>query len=487
MAKKDTKISEPPVAPVFSEKDKARAREWFKKAADLRERHDYDYAIECYITGLGFWPEAVEEGYMPLRSLAIQRQQAGGKKPGMMEQLKRSTTGKDAKKCMFNAMHLLSMDAHSGSYAEAMLKNAVRAGYLEAAKWVAPIVYDSLKRDKKPNKARFKNFREMLIEAANLADQRGEGNMETWMLEQAVTSLEYLLVRTPGDEDLKNEQRDLAGKLTISRGKYDEASGFRESLQDAEKQKLLHDADRMKQGAGTLESLIAATKAEWEAAPDVPAKLNAYVAALLKENNRQHENEARKILLEAYERSGTYSLKSRADEVRLRQLARQARALIAKARESKSDSDKQQARLAVMEQRQVMLEVYRERVANYPTDLRLKYKFAEALFESGDYDEAIPMLQAASVDPRSRARCQLLIGRSFFEKDNPSQSATVLREALDHYELTDDFSNELLYWLGRACEAEGNTLEAKAVYGKLLRQDYNYMDGDARQRLENLK
>ena len=65
--------------PVFSEKDKTRARQWFEKAKYLRERRDYDYAIESYIQGLDFWTDAVEEGHMPLWSLAIQRQQVGGK------------------------------------------------------------------------------------------------------------------------------------------------------------------------------------------------------------------------------------------------------------------------------------------------------------------------------------------------------------------------------------------------------------------------
>jgi len=33
----------------------------------------------------------------------------------------------------------------------------------------------------------------------------------------------------------------------------------------------------------------------------------------------------------------------------------------------------------------------------------------------------------------------------------------------------------------------GRVDDAKATYGKLLRQDYNYRDGDARKRLESLK
>jgi len=486
MAKSEEQAKEQPAVPVFSDADVARARQWFKKAAECRERREYDYGIACYVTGLGYWPEAVEEGHMPLRSLAIQRQQAGGKKPGLLETLKKPTSGKDPIKCMLNAEHLLSLDPQNGNYAEAVLKNAIKAGLLRTAKWAATIVYESLRRDKKPNKARFKTFREALVEAAALAEERGDNATQTWMLEQAVSSLDYLLARSPGDEELKNEQRDLAGKLTISRGKYEQAEDFRESLQDAEKQKLLHDAERVRQGEQTLEALIAAARKEYEANPTNPGKVAALVDILLKEESPQREEEAIQILMNAFAKTQTYSFKLRADDIRLRRLARQARRLAEKARQTKSEEDRQQARLAALEQRQAAIEIYRERVEKYPTDLRLKYRLGAVLFEAGQYDEAIPLLQLALGDPRSRVQCQLLIGRAFLDKQAPVQAVEVLKEAIDHYELTDDTSKQLLYWLGRAHEAAGQIEEAKAAYGKVLRQDYNFMEGDARKRLERL-
>ena len=478
----------PPPAekPDFGDADKARARQWFKKAADSRERLQYDYAIECYINGLGYWPEAVEEGHMPLRSLAIQRQQAGGKKPGMMDQLKRSMSGKDAKQAMFNAEHLLSADPANSTYADWLLKNAIKAGYLETAKWIAPLIFDTLRKDKKPNKGRFNTFREAVVEAAALAGARGEGALETWFLDQAVNSLDYFIMRSPGDEDLRNEQRNLAGKLTISRGKYDEADDFRGSLHEAEKQKLLHNSDRVQQADDTLDALIAAARHEWEAAPEAPPKIRALVEVLLRAERRPQEDEAIRVLMGAFDKTRNYSYKHSADDVRLRQLRRESRRLLAKARQSGSDDDKQQARLAEMERRQVALDIFLERVAKYPTDLKMKYEFGKALFEQNEYDEAIPVLQAAQADPRHRFECQTLMGRAFLEKGAPAQAADVLREAIASYELDDELSKQMLYWLGRASESEGKTDEAKAAYGKLLRQDYNYMNGDARKRLESL-
>lgn len=476
----------PPAAPAYSEADKARARQWFKKAADCRERREYDYAIECFITGLGYWPEAVEEGHMPLRSVAVQRQQAGGKKPGFMDSLKKPMTGKDARRAMLNAEQLLSLDPQNVSYAEGMLKNAVKGGYLEAAKFVAPIVFDLLRRDKKPNVSRFQSFRGALVEGAQLASQRGESGMETWMLQQAVESIEYVAARLPGNDVIRNEVRDLAGRLTIARGKYEQADTFRESLHEAEKQKILHDSERIRQGEQTLEALIAAARAEYEANPLAAAKINAYVDVLTKPERDAEDKTAVEVLQAAYTATKNYSFKAKADDIRLRMERRKVEALQARAQKSGSEEDKQQARLAAMDYRQQTIAVFRERVEQYPTDLGHRYRLARALFETGEYDEAIPVLQVAQQDPRHRVRCQLMLGRAFFEKGGYAQAADVLSEALEKCETVDEFSKGLLYWQARSLEAAGRTEEAKAAYGKLLRQDYNYMDGDARRRSEAL-
>ncbi|MGD8450473.1 MAG: hypothetical protein PVJ57_01525 [Phycisphaerae bacterium] len=484
-ANKDDKASAKAVT--FTEVEQKKARAWFEKAADCRERREYDYAIECIITGLGFWPEAVEDGHMPLRSLAIQRQQVGGKKPGMGERLKKSTIGRDPKQCMLNAEFLLAKDPTNAGYVDSLLKNATKAGYLNTVNWVAPLVMESLRRDKKPDRARFKAYRAALVESAERADAQEDMVMTCQLLQAAVESLEYLLVRMPGDEDLRIEQRDLAGKLAIARGKYEDADTFRDSLQDAEQQKLLHDADRSKQAEDTYEAVVAAARKAWEAEPTVPKVINALVDALLRREVAKEENEAVVVLMKAYEQSNDYSYKVRADDVRLRQLARQTRRVLAQARESGAAEDAQQARLARLEELQTEMEVYRERVDKYPTDLRLKYRLGRTLFAAKEYDEAIPVLQIAQGDPRSRRQCQLLIGRAFYEKQAPAQAVEVLKELLTDDELSDDQSREAMYWQARALEADGRIDDARSAYGKLLRQDYNYADGDARRRMEALK
>lgn len=473
--------------PQFSEKDKSKARAWFKKAEDERQRRAYDYAIECYVTGLGFWPEAVEEGHMPLWSLAIQRQQAGGKKPSMLETLRRPMIGKNPILCMLNAETLLAKDPSNATYLDNLLKNAVRAELRETVKWVAPKVLDSLRKDKKPNLSRFKSFRQNLVAMAEKADAWGDAPTAAWCYEKAVNALEILIAQNPGDMALRDEQRDLSGKLTIAKGKYAEADTFRESLRDAAGQKLLHDAERGQQGEQTFEQLLAAVRAEYEADPRSPQKIKAYVAALTRRERDEEDDAAISVLLKAYKDLDNYSFKVSADDILLRKLARRTRNLREKAAASGSEEDRQQARLARMEELQTELEIRAERVKMYPTDLRAKYRYGATLFALGQYDQAIPMLQAAQGDPRSRTRSQLLIGRAFLHKNAALQAAEVLKEALDSYEVpNDDTAKELLWWLGQAYEAAGSVDDARATYGKLLRLDYNYAGGEARARLDKL-
>jgi len=471
-----------------TEAQKNKARQWFRKAEDLRKRLNYDYAIESYITGMGFWPDAIEEGYLPLWALAVQRQQAGGKKPGKIEEVKRTMSSREPRQAMLNWLSLLARDPSNERYADNFLKAANKAGLNRVVVWAAERVLESLRKEKKPNAARHKQYRQELAEAAQRADEQGDAPTAVALYEHAVQSVEIQMARKPGDMALRDEQRDLAGKLTIAKGKYAEADSFRESLRDAEKQKVLHDTERTQQAEQTLEQVIASARREYEENPTFAPKINAYVAVLLKTEQEEYENEAIRVLEKTAERLNNYSFKARADDVRLRRLARRTRALRKQAEASGSDEDRQQLRLAMHDELQTAAEIYRERIAKYPTDMRLKAKLGEILVRLKRYDDAIPLLQAGQNDPRSRPRCQLLMGQAFAAKGDPAQAADILREALEKYDRgMDDLGKAIMYHLGLALEADGRAEEAQAVLAKLTRVDYNYANGDARQRLERIR
>src|SRR5262245_9725339 len=85
---------EPNARHVSSEENRAKAARWFARAKELQDKHNFDYAIKCYIDGLEFWPEAVEEAHKPLRYCSLARKAAGGKKLGMLDSAKMPMIGK---------------------------------------------------------------------------------------------------------------------------------------------------------------------------------------------------------------------------------------------------------------------------------------------------------------------------------------------------------------------------------------------------------
>lgn len=461
--------------PTFGPADIAKARECFNKAQDLASKKNYDYAIEWYINGLEYWPEAVEEGHNPCRAAALFR---GPKKVGFVDSMKYKTTGKDFKACMLNAERLLSMDPRNINYMEALFRNAAAGRFDRTAMWIGEILADAVAREPKPNPARLITLRETYEMLGDL-NAETDPKLAIAALERAVDALSRLRLLRPTDNDVATSLRDVAGKLTIVKGRYSSAESFTDSMADKDSQRDIHDKDRLVQSDERLDSLIAQARQRYEADPTNSARINELADLLCRREQDAEETEAIRILSKAHDQTGEYRYRLRAHDIYMKQLRRKTRQL----REARDP----QAHQARAKQLKVELAVYKERVEQYPTDLGFRFEYGRRLFEAQRYDEAIPVLQEARNEPKNRFRCSLYIGRCFFEKGFHKQAANVFRDAINAYEIPDDeLGKELHYWLGRALEADGNTAEALKTYGQLIEWDYNYRKGDVRKRIEEL-
>jgi tetratricopeptide (TPR) repeat protein len=68
------------------------------------------------------------------------------------------------------------------------------------------------------------------------------------------------------------------------------------------------------------------------------------------------------------------------------------------------------------------------------------------------------------------------LGICFFQKGQPPIAEAVLRRAVDGLEGGDDAKIGLLYWLGRALEAQGKETDALASYERALAVDIGFLD-----------
>lgn len=463
--------------PEFSPQAVENARRCFQRGQELAQRKDYDYAIQMYINGLGFWPEAVEEGHKPCRAAALFR---GRQKVSFSEQMRFRIAGGDPVKALLAAESLLAKDPHNIAYMEAMLKAAVKGRLYATAMWIGEILADAADREPKPNPAHYVLLREAYEEIGDRCEDT-DLTLSIAATDRAVAALGRLKALNPTDMAISTDHRDVAGKLTIRKGKFQTAASFADSVDDAQSQRDLHDRDRVIQAEERLDELIAKARGDYEAEPNSLHAVNALVDLLCRRERSDEEAQAVAILLKAYEQSKNYRYKLRADDIRIRQHNRAVRA-------AEESGDREAILKARTERLRFELGVYRERIREYPTDLRMRHQYGIRLFKAGRYDDAIPVLQEARADPKNRFDCSLHVGRCFYEKGYYAQAIDTFRDALAGYEIPDDkLGKELHYWLGRACEADGRIEDALKVYGQLIQWDYNYRNGDVRKRIDDLK
>ena len=109
-------------------------------------------------------------------------------------------------------------------------------------------------------------------------------------------------------------------------------------------------------------------------------------------------------------------------------------------------------------------------------DYQAHYDLGIAFKEMGLLDEAIAEFQKALRSPEGRLRTSEALGICFYDKGQFAISETVLRRAVDTVEGGDEAKIGLLYWLGRAAEAQGKEPEAITSYERALAVDIRFMD-----------
>jgi len=463
---------------ITSPAERAKAQKWFDRARELGEKRQFDYAIEYYINGLEFWPDAVEEACKPLHGCGVARRQTGGKKAGIKDQMKRSQSDKDPKKALLNSLWLFGHEPDNYGYIESVARNASRLRAEDTAKWASGVALKALETAPKPTSKQFQQLVEVLEELGDRASVRAE---TAFGVEAYTTGVEVLNLwrrKIPKDTTLTNRVKNLSTKLTILKGKYEKGDSYRDSMADGEKQAALHDEDRSVQSEERVDELILAAEKSYEESPDQAGALKRLIDLLCRREIESDEVKAIGFLVNHYKRTDDYRWKQLADDIRIRQLARRARQL-------RKSGDADNAREEQVKQLTFELSVFKERFDRYPTDYRIRFEYGVRLFRAGRFDDAIPLLQAARNDPKNRIACGLYLGRCFYRKGYFSEAIAAFDESIRRHDAPDDdLAKDLHYWLGRTQEDAGRHDEARKTYGQILQMDYNFRD--VRDRLDAL-
>jgi tetratricopeptide (TPR) repeat protein len=450
--------------------DKARA--FFEKAREITETGNLDYVIDLYLEGLRYAPDAVEQGHLPLCELALQRQGKGGKKPSVMEKMRR-LRGKTPLEQMLNAEYLFAKDPQHLPYAEAMLRAAVAGGYKRTASWIANLIFQTNNAAEKPSAQTY-----ILLKDSYAALEE---------FDKAVVACQRACKLRPNDADLADEFKNLSAELTMAKGKYDKEGDFRKSIKDRETQESLQGQYRVVQTEDYRQAAVERARKESAQDPNLSRNIYDLAQALSALRTDEAENEAIELLENAYKAKQDFSFKQRAGQIKIKQLQRKIRKTKAAVEANPDDAQAKSALAELSAQlNHFELEHFRLSVQNYPTDLPAKYEYAVRLMQNKQYNEAIPLLQDAQKDPRRKISAMNKIGLCFFLKGWLTDAIDVFNEAIEAHEIKDDdVAKELRYNLARAYEEHGQKEEALELYHKIAQVDFAYRD--VSQRVDKLR
>lgn len=450
----------------------ARAKAFFDKAGKLAETKNFDYAIDMYLQGLRYAPDALREGHLPLAELALERQGSGSKKPSMMERVKR-LGGKTPLEQMLNAEYLYTKDPDHLPYAEAMLKAALAGGYNKTAGWIANVIFQAANASRKPSAHTYI----LLKDAYKTLEQ----------FDKAIVAIQRAARLRPEDGALSDEFKNLSAELTMARGKYDGEGDFRKSIKDREGQEKLQAQASVVKTEDYRAKAVEDARKKIAQNPELPANIFELADALSGLETEQDENDAIALLESTYKSRSDFSFKRRAGLLRIKQLKRKIREAKAALGTNPNDIESKTALEQLSAQlNKTELEHYALCVQNYPTDVGVKYEYAVRLLRNEQYNEAIPLFQEAQKDPRRKIAALNQIGLCFSMKGWLNDAIDVFSQAIDSYEIKNDaIGKELRYNLARAHEQQGDMDKALEIYRKIAQSDFAYKD--VSQRVDKLR
>jgi tetratricopeptide (TPR) repeat protein len=451
------------------DEDRKRAKVFFDRGKTVADTGNFEYAIEMYIQGLSVDPENVE-AHQVLREISLKRKVSGGKDMGMIDKMKVGKA-KDEKQAMLNAEKLLAYVPGDIGRMTALFKAAYKAGCYDTVLWIGPILQRANQELKKPDFNTFITLRDIY------------SAIEEYKL--ATDACAFAAQMKPDDMDLQHEMKNLAAKLTMSKGKYNVAKTFRESMRDVEVQEKLLNLDKDVMEGDALMRAIQDAEAEWKSTPDDLSKFSKYIDALTRGEQTELENRAIELLDEMYRKTNQFRYRERIGKIRMMQLSRQERTLRTAMDRAKGTPNQaepvQRYKDFLIEQTRTELEEWRLVLENYPTNSDARYQVGHRLFKLHDFGEAIPILQQVRTDPKHRTNASILLGQAFLHAGFADESVDTLKAVIDEYQgRGDERSILMFYWYARALEEKKDTAAAIKAYSQVAQWNFNYLDVQAR-------
>jgi len=282
----------------------------------------------------------------------------------------------------------------------------------------------------------------------------------------------------PADGDAVKGEKDTSAKASMMQNKLSESSSFSDIVKADEAAEL----EKASQKALTKEQLE--EKAQGLVLQYQADQNNLNVVKDLASTYEQLEewSSAHQFFDWAYQISnGDVALQARAAAMKDKSAESSISNLEDRAA-AEPENAELQAQLAEVKSARIQerLVECQQRVDNNPTDPKLRYDLGLALYDSGDYSNAIPHLQQATRNPHIRTKVLLLLGRTFDAKNMTDLAIKQFSDANTELVAMDNTKKEVLYELGLIYTKAARNEEALECFKQIYEVDYGYLDVAAR-------
>jgi tetratricopeptide (TPR) repeat protein len=284
-----------------------------------------------------------------------------------------------------------------------------------------------------------------------------------------------IVKQEPGDIRAVKGAKDSSAKASMKKQKWGEDASLDELKKDSEEAKKLEEADRSALTRDQQKAKLAELIQQYQQDQN---DLNVVKQIASLYEDMEEWTDAHAFFDWAYQISnGDAALKQKAAELGDRVARESLKDLEAQlAADPNNDALRAQVDEARRAHAAEAVAVASKRVEENPTDPQLRFELGEALYNAGDYSEAIPHLQQATRNPHIRTKVLLTLARAFDGKGMHDLAIKQLADALADLQVMDTTKKEVLYEKGLIHSKMDAAADALECFKQIYEVDYGYRD-----------
>lgn len=292
---------------------------------------------------------------------------------------------------------------------------------------------------------------------------------------KAAEAYNTICEQDPTDMAALKGSKDSTARASMKKQNWEGATDVRDLMKDADQAAELEDANRAAMTKEQMQEKLAKLSAEY-AADNQNVELVKDIADLYEQ--LEDWTKAYSFYNYAYSLSSSdVALENKAAEMKDKAAEFEVAQLKAAYEADPNNVELKQQYDTVMSQHTAeQVTEAAARVERNPTDPQLRYELGLALYNSGEYSDAIPHLQQATRNPHIRTKVLLLLGRTFRAKNMHDLAIKQLSDALADLNVMDKTKKEVLYEKGLIHQDMDNKEAALDSFKQIYEVDYGYLD-----------